>query len=210
MPLVTTWPTAWCDPAGIDGADVGHLAMSGLVTVGGPGDAISVDMSRGRWRHGIHEPLPPRRSSDGSPTVKLLDSELERRHDVDWRSGIACRPCGFHRRGDPCYEVDFWVVDTPVILEMDSSSFHDDARYHKFEYDRLRNVRIDQPWLPRRALPPPDLLTRQPPWVSRTVVRERGNPMVTSRDAVPGATRHDFVTRGAQKRGWTGGRPERG
>jgi len=161
------------DPAGVHPA-VGYLAMSGLVPLVDLENAISVHSRQGR--HGIK--AFRKALSDWLADGKLLDSELERR-----MTRLAKRYRLPAMRFHPVilgYEVDFWVIDTPVILECDSWEFHDKRR-HKFEYDRLRNAELTAAgylvvhftWT---------MLTRQPQWVA-SVVRDavarwsrRGDP----------------------------------
>ena len=106
------------------------------------------------------------RCSDWLADGKLLDSELERR-----MTRLAKRyrlPAMSFHAVISGYEVDFWVIDTPIVLECDGWEFHDKRR-HRFEYDRQRNAELTAAgyivvhftWT---------MLTRQPQWVA-TMVR---------------------------------------
>ena len=107
------------------------------------------------------------RSADWLADGKLLDSELERR-----MKRLAKRyrlPAMRFHALILGFEVDFWVIDTPIVLECDSWEFHDKRR-RKFEYDRQRNAELTAAgyivvhftWT---------MLTRQPQWVA-TIVRD--------------------------------------
>ena len=112
---VTTWDGA-VDPVGVHPA-VGYRR--------GAACTVAVDLEHVHQRAFAAEggtdsqALPPLRSATGSPTVSLLDSELERRMA---RAGEALSLAGHARppRRSVGYEVDFWVIDTPIILECDS------------------------------------------------------------------------------------------
>jgi very-short-patch-repair endonuclease len=120
------------DPAAVPGA-VGHALTTGLATVGALDRAIARHSERGR--HGIvafRNALQDWRL-DGKPPDSVLELEMRRLfHD------FRLPPAEFHAVIEG-YEVDFWIVGSPVIVECDGWTTHGLSKC-QFESDRDRDA----------------------------------------------------------------------
>jgi very-short-patch-repair endonuclease len=65
------------------------------------------------------------------------------------------------------YEVDFWVIDTPIVLECDSWEFHDKRR-DRYERDRERDAELTAAGYSTVRFTY-SKLTRQPQWVATQI-----------------------------------------
>ena len=124
---------------------VGHVLGAALASPRALRTAIDVHARRGR--HGV--PAFRRALDAWLIDGRVADSVLERtmnrllhRH--------ALPPAQFHAviAG---YEVDFWIVGTPIVLECDGWATHGRDR-RQFERDRRARCRAHRPRLPHRAL----------------------------------------------------------
>jgi len=144
------------DPAGAVPA-VGHVLTTGLADLSAIWWAIEQHSRKGRpgvraLREALAEWIV-----DGKP----LDSDLERLMNKVARK--YCLPAMQFHRWICGYEVDFWVVGTPIVLECDGFDAHA-MRKQRFEHDRRRRaeltaagyVVVNFTWRQ---------LTRQPKWV---------------------------------------------
>ena len=122
------------DPGGVVAA-VGHVVTSQLASPAALYSAIRMHSRQGR--RGV--PALRKALEEWVIDGRALDSELERRmrslskqhHLPRWE---------FHARilG---YEVDFWFIDTPIVLECDGWEFHDKRR-ERYELDRRRDAEL--------------------------------------------------------------------
>ena len=126
-----------CDLGAVDAgsvpAAVGHVVTTGLASPAALRNAVDVHARCGR--HGV----PALRDAlddwviDGKPVDSVLEPTMRRLladHDLP--------PAEFH--ASICgYEVDFWIIDTPVVLECDGWDSHGRNRA-QFERDRVRDA----------------------------------------------------------------------
>ena len=126
-----------CDLGAVDAtavpAAVGHVVTAGLASPVALRTAVDVHARRGR--HGV----PAFREAlddwvlDGKPADSVLEPAMRRllaEHRLP--------PAEFHRV--ICgYEVDFWVIDSPIVLECDGWDSHGRNRA-QFERDRVRDA----------------------------------------------------------------------
>jgi very-short-patch-repair endonuclease len=148
------------DAVGIHSA-VGHVVTNGLVSASSLEAAIAVHARRGR--PGV--PALREALADWTADGKLLASDLERllKRLIKRYKLPAVE---FHK---PIldYEVDAWIIGTPVVLECDGWEFHDKRR-RKFEDDRRRRAELTVAgyivvhftWT---------MLKRQPQWVAAMI-----------------------------------------
>ena len=122
------------DPASVPDA-VGHVVATGMASPVALRTAVDVHSRRGR--HGV----PAFRAAlddwviDGKPADSVLEPAM--------RALVTAHrlpPVEFHRiiHG---YEVDFWVIDSPIVLECDGWDSHGRNRV-QFEKDRLRDQEL--------------------------------------------------------------------
>jgi very-short-patch-repair endonuclease len=120
------------DPSAVSAA-VGHVVTMRLASPAALRAAIDRHSRRGR--HGV----PAFRAAleewviDGKPVDSLLEKTMDRllrEHRLP--------PAEFHAR-IAGYEVDFWIIDTPVVLECDGWEFHAKARWQQ-EQDAARDA----------------------------------------------------------------------
>lgn len=148
------------DPPGVHPA-VGYVVTNGLVPANQVAAAVRVHSRRGRpgvpaFRDALEDWL-----ADG----RMLDSELEllmrrvaKRHHLPTME--------FHAVIHD-YEVDFWVVGTPIVLECDGWEFHDKRR-DRFERDRRRDAELAAGYIVVHFTW--SMLKRQPQWVASMVI----------------------------------------
>jgi very-short-patch-repair endonuclease len=128
-----------CDLGAVDApsvpAAVGHVVTTGLASPAALRSAVDVHARRGR--HGV----PAFRDAlddwviDGKPTDSVLEPAMNRLL-VDY--GLP--PVQFH--AVICgYEVDFWIVDSPIVLECDGWDTHGRNKL-QFEKDRVRDQEL--------------------------------------------------------------------
>ena len=150
-----------CDLGAVDPtavvAAVGHVVTNRLASAAALDSAIRVHGRRGR------PGVPALRAALEEWVIdgKALDSELERRMKVLSKQH-RLPPWQFHAiiMG---YEVDFWFVGTPIVLECDGWEFHDKRR-ERFERDRKRDAELTAAgYITVRFTF--TMLTRQPKWV---------------------------------------------
>ena len=120
------------DPSAVSAA-VGHVVTTRLASPAALRAAIDRHSRRGR--HGV----PAFRAAleewviDGKPVDSLLEKTMDRlirEHRLP--------PAEFHAR-IAGYEVDFWIIGTPVVLECDGWEFHAKARWQQ-EQDAARDA----------------------------------------------------------------------
>ena len=119
------------DPRSVPAA-VGHVVTTGMASPVALRTAVDVHARRGR--HGV----PAFRDAldewviDGKPTDSVLEPAMR-----SARRRARLPPVEFHRviRG---YEVDFWVIDSPIVLECDGWDTPR-AQQGEFERDRVRD-----------------------------------------------------------------------
>ena len=128
-----------CDLGAVDepsvAAAVGHVVTTGLASPAALRSAVEVHARRGR--HGV----PAFRAAlddwvlDGKPVDSVLEPAMRRLLDDH-----ALPPAQFHAvlRG---YEVDFWITDSPIVLECDGWDSHGRDRV-QFERDRVRDAEL--------------------------------------------------------------------
>ena len=119
------------DPPSVPAA-VGHVVTNGLASPVALRTAVDVHARRGR--HGV----PAFRDAldewvlDGKPTDSVLEPAMRR---LIAEHGLP--PVEFHAL--ICgYEVDFWIIDSPIVLECDGWDTHGRNRV-QFERDRIRD-----------------------------------------------------------------------
>ena len=129
-----------CDLGAVDDrrsvpAAVGHVRHA-RTGVAGSACAAAVDVHARRGRHGV----PAFRDAldewvlDGKPTDSVLEPAMH-------RLVARPRPATVQFHAVICgYEVDFWIVDSPVVLECDGWETHGRDRV-QFERDRVRDAR---------------------------------------------------------------------
>lgn len=128
-----------CDLGAVDegavNAAVGHVLFAGMASPHALRTAINVHTRRGR--HGV----PALRDAldewiiDDKPVDSVLETamcRLVREYQLP--------PVEFHAQ-IAGYEVDFWVVDTPIVLECDGYGTHGRNRT-QFERDRVRDPEL--------------------------------------------------------------------
>ena len=122
------------DPEAVPAA-VGHVVTSGLASPVALRNAVDVHARRGR--HGV----PAFREAldewviDGKPVDSVLEPAMRR-----LRQAHRLPPMEFH--AVICgYEVDFWIVASPVVLECDGWDTHGRNRA-QFERDRIRDAHL--------------------------------------------------------------------
>ena len=122
------------DPPSVPAA-VGHVVTHGLASPAALRAAVDVHARRGR--HGV----PAFRDAldewvlDGKPTDSVLEPAM---HRLVADHGLP--PVEFHTV--ICgYEVDFWIIDSPVVLECDGWETHGRNRV-QFERDRVRDAEM--------------------------------------------------------------------
>ena len=128
-----------CDLGALDApavpAAVGHVVTTGLASPAALRKAVDRHARRGR------PGVPALRDAlddwvlDGKPVDSLLEPAMRR---LLQRYGLP--PAEFHAviAG---YEVDFWIADSPIILECDGWSTHGLDRV-QFEKDRVRDAEL--------------------------------------------------------------------
>ena len=132
------------DPRSVPAA-VGHVVTTGLASPVALRTAVDVHARRGR--HGV----PAFRDAlddwvlDGKPVDSVLEPAMRRlvaEYDLP--------PVEFHPiiRG---YEVDFWIIDSPIVLECDGWETHGRNQV-QFERDRVRDGELTAMRLHHRAL----------------------------------------------------------
>ena len=128
-----------CDLGALDvssvAAAVGHVVSTGMASPAALWAAISRHSRRGRpgvpaLRMALSEWL-----LDGKPVDSILEPAMRRllaRYELP--------PAEFHQviAG---YEVDFWIVDSPIVLECDGRSTHGLNKL-QFEKDRTRDAEL--------------------------------------------------------------------
>ena len=123
-----------CDPAAVPGA-IGHTLATGLATVTALDRAIARHSERGRhgivaFRNGLHE-----WQLDGKPPDSVLEPAMRRLfHDFN------LPPAEFHAVVEG-YEVDFRIINVPVIVECDGWTTHGLDK-HRFERDPDRDAEL--------------------------------------------------------------------
>jgi very-short-patch-repair endonuclease len=122
------------DPSSVSAA-VGHVVTSRLASPVALRKAIDRHSRRGRhgvpaFRHALEEWVV-----DGKPVDSLLETAMSRLlHD----NGLP--PAEFQAR-IAGYEVDFWLVGTPIVLECDGWEFHAKTRLQQ-EADAARDADV--------------------------------------------------------------------
>jgi very-short-patch-repair endonuclease len=122
------------DPAAVSEA-VGHVVTSRLASPVALRAAIDRHSRRGR--HGV----PAFRDAleewviDGKPVDSLLETTMNR-----LLKDHGLPPAEFHAR-IAGYEVDFWIIGTPVVLECDGWEFHAKTRRQQ-EADAARDIDV--------------------------------------------------------------------
>jgi very-short-patch-repair endonuclease len=128
-----------CDLGAVDQpsvvAAVGHVVTTGMASPVALRTAVDVHTRRGR--HGV----PAFRAAldewviDGKPADSVLEPAMR-----DLVAAHRLPPVEFHRiiHG---YEVDFWVIDSPIVLECDGWDSHGRNRV-QFEKDRRRDQEL--------------------------------------------------------------------
>ncbi len=122
------------DPATVAAA-VGHVVTTGLASPVALRNAVEVHARRGR--HGV----PAFREAldewviDGKPVDSVLEPAMRRLGEEHRLPAMEFHAviCG--------YEVDFWIVGSPVVLECDGWDTHGRNRA-QFERDRVRDARL--------------------------------------------------------------------
>jgi very-short-patch-repair endonuclease len=120
------------DPSSVSAA-VGHVITSRLASPVALRRAIDRHSRRGRhgvpaFRHALEEWV-----IDGRPVDSVLETAMSR---LLRNNGLP--PAEFHAR-IAGYEVDFWIVGTPVVLECDGWEFHAKTRRQQ-EADAARDA----------------------------------------------------------------------
>jgi very-short-patch-repair endonuclease len=160
--IVTTKLLRWLcdlgavDPTGVHPA-VGHIVTNGIASPAALRWALDTHARKGRSGIAVLRAALDDWLFDG----EALDSDLERKMKRLIKR-YRLPPMRFHAIIDG-YEVDFWVVDTPIVLECDGWEHHDKRR-GKFERDRRRDAEliaagyivVHFTWT---------MLNRQPKWV---------------------------------------------
>jgi very-short-patch-repair endonuclease len=167
------------DPIGIHPA-VGHVVTNGLVSASSLQAAIAVHSRRGRPGVPALRDALEEWTSDG----KFLASDLERLLKRLIKR-FKLPAVEFHTR-ILRYEVDAWVIGTPIVLECDGWEFHDKRR-RKFEDDRRRRdeltvagyIVVHFTWT---------MLMRQPQWVAEMIRGAISRWSNSARDPIRAAT----------------------
>jgi hypothetical protein len=122
------------DPAAVPAA-VGHVVTTGLASPAALRAAVDVHSRRGR--HGV----PAFRAAlddwvlDGKPVDSILEPTMRRLLDAHGLPPVPFHAvfCG--------YEVDFWIIGSPIVLECDGWDSHGRQR-EQFERDRVRDATL--------------------------------------------------------------------
>jgi very-short-patch-repair endonuclease len=122
------------DPSSVSSA-VGHVITSRLASPVALRRAIDRHSRRGRhgvpaFRHALEEWV-----IDGKPVDSALEASMSR---LLRNNGLP--PAEFHAR-IAGYEVDFWIVGSPVVLECDGWEFHAKTRRQQ-EADAARDADV--------------------------------------------------------------------
>ncbi len=114
---------------------VGHAITNRLATLDALNTAVIQHSERGRTGIVALREAVAEWSIDGKPTDSMLERTMQRLILRYRLPTVAFHPliCG--------YEVDFRVVDTPVILECDGWAYHGLQRSN-FERDRQRDAEL--------------------------------------------------------------------
>ena len=119
------------DPGGVEAA-VGHALAARLVTLGALEAVLVAHARPGRTGVTALRSAIDSWSMDARPADSLLEHAMHRlvtRHRLP--------PVEFHKRIEG-WEVDFWIVGTPIILECDGWTTHG-LHHDQFERDRRRD-----------------------------------------------------------------------
>lgn len=131
-PLRTLVDLGAVDPDGVGDA-LTYFVIAGLVTP----RAVRAALVR-HSQHGRHGVVALRKALDRwSIGEKPVDSDLESLM-AEILATFDLPPAEFHAEVGG-YEVDFWVVGTPVVIECDGWSTHGIDR-DQFEFDRVRDA----------------------------------------------------------------------
>ena len=122
------------DPGGVEAA-VGHALAARLVTLGALEAALLVHGRPGRTGVTALRSAIDAWSIDARPADSLLEHAM---HRLVRRYRLP--PVEFHKRIEG-WEVDFWIVGTPIVLECDGWATHG-LSHDQFERDRRRDSEL--------------------------------------------------------------------